>query len=201
MSKKQNKKFGISRRAGCPLWGTKKDAYNKKNYPPGMHGTRGYRKKSEYALQLLSKQKLRCYYGFIRESQFRNIFLTAKQKKGDTAENFVGLLESRLDAFVYRSKLSPTIFSARQSVSHKHIKVNNKTVNIPSYILKVGDTIEIKKDIKFSNINLTQDSREVPSYIRIDNDALATYINIPAVVDVPYPIDPEINHIIEYYSR
>lgn len=204
MSKKLNRKFAISRRAGCSLWGDNKDPYNKKNYPPGMHGIRGYRKKTEFGNQLLAKQKLRMYYGNIRESQFKKIFLHAKKVKGNTGENFVTLLESRLDAFVYRCNFAPTIFCARQFVSHKHILVNKKVVNIASYTLKINDKVEFNN--KSQKLNYTvkvknNNNKKIPDYISIKDNSEATYIKLPKMSDIPYPTKLEPNYVVEFYSR
>jgi small subunit ribosomal protein S4 len=185
------------------MWGSPKDPYNKKNYPPGVHGPKGYRRLTEFGIQLLAKQKLRLYYGSIREAQFKTTFEKAKKIKGDTGENFVGLLESRLDCFVYRAKFASTIFAARQFVSHKHILVNGRDVNIPSYILKPHDIVKVRDDSQ--NIKLIskakQQEREVPQYIHIRENNSAMYLRVPCLSEIPYPIKMDPNYIVEYYSR
>ena len=203
MSKRLKRKFAISRRIGAALWGTDKDPYHKRNYPPGMHGASGYKKTTEFGTQLLAKQKLKKYYGDIREKQFKMIYKEAIRKKGDTAENLIGLLESRLDAFVYRSKFVPTIFAARQFITHKHVKVNGKCVNIPSYRLKQEDVVEVKSKKLLTVLESAErNEREVPEYIKLDSSILqATYLKIPTLVEVPYPIQMEPNLVIEFYSR
>ena len=204
MSRRQNKKYSLSRRTGSPLWGTPKDPSNKKNFPPGQHGPSAFSKrKTEYGIQLLAKQKIRMYYGDLREKQFRSIFKKAERYKGDTNGNLVALLESRLDSFVYRSKFSSTIFSARQIVSHKHIKVNNSIVNIPSYTLKPGDIIELSdraKNMKIVLDSMSIKDRTVPDYIGVSSYT-ATYIRLPKLSEIPYPSVIEPHHVVEFYSR
>merc|ERR1711937_877883 len=168
MSKNIKSKYKISRRIGVPIWGTKKDSCNKRSYPPGMHGPMLRRKNTEYGMQLLEKQKLKKYYGNIREKQFKKIYKIAYKKKGNTGLILIRLLESRLDTFVFRSGIAPTIFSAKQYINHKHIIVNNSCINIPSYILKPGDIVEVEKKSKklliFKDKNF---STEGSNYINI----------------------------------
>ena len=133
MSKRQNSKYKIDRRLGENIWGRPKSPINKRAYGPGQHGQRRKGKTSDYGLQLRAKQKLKGYYGSITEKQFRSSTTKPPAVKGDTGENLIGLLESRLDAVVYRAKFVPTLFAARQFVSHGHVMVNGKRVNIPSY--------------------------------------------------------------------
>ncbi|WPX95913.1 30S ribosomal protein S4 [Candidatus Bandiella euplotis] len=205
MSKRLNRKFGISRRIGAALWGTSKDPYHKRNYPPGMHGASGYKKTTEFGTQLLAKQKLKKYYGDITEKQFRSIYKEANRRKGDTGENLIALLESRLDAFIYRSKFVTTMFAARQFVTHKHVKVNGKTVNIPSYRLKPEDVVEVRDKSKKLLVVLDaaqRSEREVPDYIKLDaSNSKATYLKVPSLAEVPYPVTMEPNLIVEFYSR
>ena len=205
VSKRVNRKFGISRRIGAALWGTSRDPYHKRNYPPGVHGASGYKKSTEFGTQLLAKQKLKKYYGDIREKQFKAIYKEANRRRGDTSENFIGLLESRLDAFIYRSKFVPTVFAARQFVTHKHIKVNGKVVNIPSYRLKPEDVVEVKEASKKLLVVLEAaqgNEREVPDYIKLESSTLqATYLKVPALAEVPYPVPMEPNLVVEFYSR
>lgn len=197
-------KYKIDRRLGVNLWGRAKSPFNKRNYAPGQHG-KDRKKPSDYCIQLHAKQKLKGYYGKITEKQFRNTFKEAVRRKGDTSENLIGLLESRLDAIVYRMKLSLTIFGARQLVNHGHIKVNGKKVDIPSYRAKPGDVVELNADMK-DNVNvmtaLASSEREVPDYFEIENNGLkGTYLRVPRLSDVPYPVTMEPNLVIEFYSR
>jgi small subunit ribosomal protein S4 len=205
MSKRLSAKYKISRRLGVKLWGESKTS-KEKNYPPGQHGPRMVmRRRTDYGIHLAAKQKLKCYYGNIREKQFRSIYLLAKKLKGDTGENLIGLLESRLDALVYRSKFAPTIFSARQFVNHKHILVNGKVVNVASYRVKPGDQISLNPKF-LENIvareSIENGDREIPGYITLDASKFSfTYSAIPNLADVPYPVIMEPNLIVEYYSR
>ena len=141
----------------------------------------------------------------MNERQFRNVYKKAIMKKGDTAENLIGLLERRLDAVIYRSKLSNTIFSSRQLINHGHVKVNGKKVNISSYQVKEEDSIEIKdksKQLAFIDIALANKEREVPEYLQLDEkNKKVKFVRIPKFEEVPYPVVMEPNLVIEYYSR
>jgi len=205
MTKRLNSKHKVDRRLKVNLWGRPKSPFNSRAYPPGQHGQSKMSKPSDYGIQLQAKQKLKSYYGNINERQFRNIYKKAIMKKGDTAENLIGLLERRLDAVVYRAKLSTTIFSARQLINHGHVKVNGKKVNIPSYLVKAEDTIEIKdksKDIVTIVGALVSKEREVPDYIQMDEkNKKAKLVRVPKLSEVPYPTIMEPNLVIEYYSR
>jgi small subunit ribosomal protein S4 len=198
-------KYKISRRLGVNLWGSAKDPYAKRNYPPGQHGPLGAKKSSDYGNQLRAKQKLRGYYGSISERQFRKIFAEASRIKGDVGENLVGLLEKRLDSVVYRLNFGSTIFAAKQLVSHKHIKVNGKIVNIASYVVKVGDVIELVDAAKAIPVvieSLNKMDRPIPDYITFDaQEKSATLARTPKLTEVPYPVVMEPHLVIEYYSR
>ena len=141
----------------------------------------------------------------MNERQFRNVYRKAIQKKGNTSENLVAFLESRLDTVIYRAKFAITVFSARQLINHGHIKVNGKKVSIPSYMVKAEDSIEVKEKSKeIANITgaLTSKEREVPEYIQMDEkNKKAKLIRIPKFSDIPYPTIMEPNLVIEYYSR
>src|SRR5665648_530159 len=154
MTKRVNAKHKIDRRLGENIWGRPKSPYNKREYGPGEHGQRRRGKLSDYGQQLRAKQKLKGYYGNITEKQFRGIYDEAARLKGDTSENLIGLLERRLDAIVYRAKFVPTVFAARQFVSHGHVRVNGRRVNIPSFQVKVGDLVEIKESSRQMNLVL-----------------------------------------------
>ena len=205
MTKRLTSKHKVDRRLKVNLWGRPKSPFNSRNYPPGQHGKAKKGKLSDYGTQLEAKQKMKFYYGNINERQFRNVYRKAIQKKGNTTENLVGFLESRLDTVVYRAKFATTVFSARQLINHGHIKVNGKKVNIPSYLVKAEDTIEIKdksKDIVTIVGALVSKEREVPDYIQMDEkNKKATLIRIPKFSEVPYPVIMEPNLVIEYYSR
>ena len=141
----------------------------------------------------------------MNERQFRNVYRKAIQKRGNTSENLVAFLESRLDTVIYRAKFAITVFSARQLINHGHIKVNGKKVSIPSYMVKAEDSIEVKEKSKeIANITgaLTSKEREVPEYIQMDEkNKKAKLIRIPKFSDIPYPTIMEPNLVIEYYSR
>ena len=143
MSKRQASKYKIDRRLGVNLWGRPKSPVNKRDYGPGEHGQRR-RKPSDFGVQLKAKQKLKGYYGNIGERKFRSYFEEASRGRGDTGENLIGLLERRLDAVIYRAKFVPTVFAARQFVSHGHVAVNVRRVTIASYRVRDDDLIEIK---------------------------------------------------------
>ena len=205
MTKRLASKHKVDRRLKVNLWGRPKSPFNSRNYPPGQHGKNKRGKTSDYGRQLEAKQKMKFYYGNINERQFRNIYLKAMQKKGNTTENLVGFLERRLDTVIYRAKFAPTVFAARQLINHGHIMVNTKKVNIASFLVKAEDTIEVKN--KSKNIttivgSLISKEREVPEYIQMDEkNKKAKLIRVPKFAEVPYPTIMEPNLVIEYYSR
>tara|TARA_B100000953_G_scaffold280046_1_gene256575 strand:- start:1456 stop:2073 length:618 start_codon:yes stop_codon:yes gene_type:complete len=205
MTKRLNSKHKVDRRLKVNLWGRPKSPFNTRGYPPGQHGQSKSSKPSDYGVQLNAKQKLKSYYGNMNERQFRNVYKKAIMKKGDTAENLIGLLERRLDAIVYRAKLATTIFSARQLINHGHVKINNKKVNISSYLVKEEDTIEIKdksKKLAFIDIAMANKEREVPEYLQVDEkNKKIKFVRVPKFEEVPYPVVMEPNLVIEYYSR
>ena len=205
MTKRLNSKHKVDRRLKVNLWGRPKSPFNTRAYPPGQHGQTKSSKPSDYGIQLQAKQKLKCYYGNMNERQFRNMYKRAIMKKGDTAENLIGLLERRLDAVIYRSKLSNTIFSSRQLINHGHVRVNGKKVNISSYQVKEEDSIEIRdksKQLALIDIALANKEREVPEYLQLDEkNKKFKFVRIPKFEEVPYPVVMEPNLVIEYYSR
>ena len=205
MSKRHSVKYKIDRRLGENIWGRPKSPLNARAYGPGQHGQRRKGKLCDYGLQLRAKQKLKGYYGSITEKSFKKLYNEAARVKGDTGENLIGLLESRLDAIVYRAKFVATVFAARQFVSHGHILVNGKRVNIPSYQVKVGDKIEVRERSKQLAvlIEATQlAERDVPDYVEVDHNKMtATFARVPGLSDVPYPVQMEPNLVVEFYSR
>ena len=205
MTKRLNSKHKVDRRLRVNLWGRPKSPFNTRAYPPGQHGQTRSTKPSNYGIQLHAKQKLKSYYGNMNERQFRNVYKKAIMKKGDTAENLIGLLERRLDAVIYRAKLSNTIFSSRQLINHGHVKVNGKKVNISSYQVKEEDNIEIRdksKQLALIDIALANKEREVPEYLQLDEkNKKVKFVRTPKFEEVPYPIVMEPNLVIEYYSR
>lgn len=209
MTKRLSSKYKINRRYGVNLWGREKSPVNLRNTKPGQHGPQGKggagAKQSPYGLQLAAKQKLRGYYGSIRERQFRRFYKEASRVKGDTGQNFIGLLERRLDAVVYHMKFVPTIFSARQFVNHGHVLVNGKRVNVPSYLVKEGDRIEVRKTSKQIPLVIeaaASKERDVPDYLQVDHKKLeGSFLRTPAFEEVPYPAQMEPQLVIEWYSR
>lgn len=199
-------KYKLSRQLRSPIWDTNKNSYAKRNYKPGQHAKLRPTKSSEYGSHLRSKQLLKGHYGRITEKQFRNTFFKARKMSGNTVLNFVALLESRIDMVVYRLNLAPTIFAARQMVSHKHIKLNGRVVNIASISLKPGDIVEVVEN--YSNRgklieSLDKIARPVANYLSLDKDKLSgSLLKRPdALEDVPYPFTPQVSSIVEMYSR
>ncbi len=204
MTKRLNAKYKIDRRVGENIWGRPKSPINKRETGPGMHGGQRKAKISDYGLQLRAKQKLKGYYGNISERQFEKIYLEAIRRRGNTAEHLIGLLESRLDAIVYRAKFVPTVFAARQFINHGHVKVNGRRTNIPSFRCKAGDVIEIQE--KSKNMALVLEAlqsaeRDIPDYVEVDPKKMtATLIRVPELAEVPYAAKMEPNLVVEYYS-
>jgi small subunit ribosomal protein S4 len=205
MTKRASAKYKIDRRMGENIWGRPKSPVNKREYGPGQHGQRRKGKMSDFGVQLKAKQKLKGYYANISERQFRKIYEDARRMTGDSSENLVGLLERRLDMIVYRAKFVPTIFAARQFVSHGHVKVNGRRVTIPSMRIKAGDTIELtakSKDLATVLEAVQLAERDVPDYVETDHKAMsAKLVRVPSLSDVPYPVQMEPHFVVEYYSR
>ena len=204
MSKRLESKYKICRRLGVNLWGRAKSPTNKRDYGPGQHGQRR-RKPSDFGTQLKAKQKLRGYYGNITEKQFQRYYEKAVNVKGDSGENLIGLLERRLDAVVYRMKFVPTVFAARQFVSHGHVRVNGQRVTIPSYLVKEGDEVTVKEKSREMPLVLAavdSPEREVPEYMDVNHDRMeGKFVRTPKLADVPYPTEMEPNLVVEFYSR
>jgi small subunit ribosomal protein S4 len=204
MSKRHSAKYKLDRRMGENIWGRPKSPINKRAYGPGQHGQRRKQKVSDFGLQLRAKQKLKGYYGNLTEKQFSKIYEEAARRKGNTSENLIGLLESRLDAVVYRAKFVPTPFAARQFVNHGHVLVNGKRVNIPSYRVKPDDVVSVRE--RSRNMALVLEAlqsaeRDTPDYIELDAKGMsAKYIRIPELAEVPYPVKMEPNLVIEFYA-
>ena len=200
----QNAKKKAERRYGKALWSNPNSSFAKREYAPGQHGQRR-KKQTDYGQQLYAKQSLKSCYGNIGEKQFHKYSVEAIRRKGDTAENLIGLLESRLDNAVYRSKFVPTVFAARQFVNHGHVLVNGKRVNIPSYLLKVGDVVEVReksKQLPMVIAAVESTTRDVPGYFEVDSKKLTSkYSYVPKFEDVPYASLMEPNLVIEFYSR
>ena len=202
---RQQPKNKLSRQMGENIWGKENCPTNTRTYGPGQHGPKGVRRRSDYGVQLREKQKLKGYYGNIGEKQFRNIYKEAFAQKGDTSENLLVLLESRLDAIVYRANFVSTVFAARQVVNHKHVKVNGKIVNIPSYRCKPGDEIVVKE--KSRSIPLIVDSiqkveRDVPEYLSLNQKEFkVSYTRYPSSDEIPFATIMSPASVVEFYSR
>jgi small subunit ribosomal protein S4 len=205
MTKRIRAKHKIDRRLGQNIWGRSKSPLNKRESRPGQHGERRQGKLSDYGQQLRAKQKLKGYYASISERQFSSIYKEATRLKGSTSEHLIGLLERRLDAVVYRAKFVPTVFAARQFVNHGHVKVNGRRVNIPSYRCRVGDVIEVAEKARQLPLvleGIKSAERDVPEYIEADHNKMsAKLVRIPALSDVPFPVQMEPNLVVEFYSR
>jgi len=205
MTKRAQAKYKIDRRMGQNIWGRPKSPVNRREYGPGQHGQRRKQKLSDFGVQLRAKQKLKGYYGNISERQFKNIYQEAVRRTGDSSEHLVGLLESRLDAVVYRAKFVPTVFAARQFVNHGHILVNGKRVTVASFRCKPGDVVAVKDASKQLGLVLEAvqlAERDVPDYVDADHNKMsATFVRRPAFADVPYPVQMEPHLVVEYYSR
>ena len=204
MSKRQSAKYKIDRRMGENIWGRPKSPINSRAYGPGQHGQRRKSKVSDFGLQLRAKQKLKGYYGNLTEKQFSRTYEEAARRKGNTSENLIGLLESRLDAVVYRAKFVPTVFAARQFVNHGHVLVNGKRVNIASYRVKVGDVITVRERSRNMALvleALQSSERDTPDYVEVDPKAMtAKFVRVPEFSEVPYPVKMEPNLVIEFYA-
>ena len=205
MTKRANAKYKIDRRMGENIWGRPKSPVNKREYGPGQHGQRRKGKMSDFGTQLKAKQKLKGYYANLSERQFRKVYEEATRMTGDASENLIGLLERRLDMVIYRAKFVSTVFAARQFVSHGHVKVNGRRVTIASIRLRVGDTVELSEKAKglAAVLEATQIAeRDTPDYIEVDHKGMtARMVRIPALTDVPYPVQMQPNLVVEYYSR
>ena len=194
-------KTKIARKFKDPIFGPDR-SYEKKNYPPGQHGANKRRaKQSEYGLQLQEKQKAKYTYGIL-EKQFRNLFAKAAHKKGITGENLLQLIEARLDNVVYRLGIAPTRSGARQLVSHCHITVNGKVVNIPSYSLKAGDIIAVRERSKSLEAITNSLASRVNQFSWLEWDAntfTAKFLNYPERAEIPENIKEQL--IVELYSK
>lgn len=205
MTKRIRAKHKIDRRNGENIWGRSKSPINRRNSRPGQHGERRAGKLSDYGQQLRAKQKLKGYYASMTERQFNRIYKEAVRLKGSTSEHLVGLLERRLDAVVYRAKFVPTVFAARQFVSHGHVSVNGRKVTIPSFRCRVGDLVEVKETSKQLALvleGIKSPERDVPDYIEADHNRMSAKLaRIPALADVPYQVKMEPQLVVEFYSR
>ncbi len=192
----------ISRRFGVPIFGPSK-YLERRNYGPGVHGPKSRRKVTDYALGLLEKQKLRFYYGLM-ERQFRNVYERALKRRGVTGETMLQILETRLDNVVYHLGFANTRPAARQMVTHGHVKVNGRKVNVPSYALKVNDAIEVKdsnvaRQMAAKNLEIAT-SRAVPDWLSLNREAFKGIVVRVPTRDEIHPIANE-QAVVEFYSR
>src|SRR5882672_5497535 len=204
MSKRQNSKYKLDRRMGENIWGRPKSPVNKRSYGPGQHGQRRAKKLSDYGTQLQAKQKLKGYYGNITERKFRKYYQDASRRPGDTGENMIGLLETRLDTVVYRAKFVPTPFAARQLVSHGHVKVNGRRVTIASYHVTDKDMIELGAKAREMALVLEASKsaeRDTPDFLEVSEGKSVKLLRTPKLADVPYAVQMEPHLIVEFYSR
>tara|TARA_B100000575_G_C23126222_1_gene652518 strand:- start:1215 stop:1820 length:606 start_codon:yes stop_codon:yes gene_type:complete len=201
MARYTGPKTKIARKFGEPIFGDDK-SFEKRNYPPGQHGNNKRKpKKSDYAIQLMEKQKAKYTYGIL-ERQFRNLFKRATSSKGITGEVLLQLCESRLDNVVFRMGLSNSRRGARQLVTHRHITVNDEIVNIPSYSLKAGDIVAVREKSKSleSINNSLKNSSSVYEWITWNDDNMqGTYVSIPERIQIPENINEQ--YIVELYSK
>ena len=201
MARYRGPKAKIARRFNDPIFGHSK-ALQKKSYPPGQHGRGRRRKQSEYAIQLMEKQKAKYTYGVL-ERQFANLFDKASRKSGITGEILLQLLEARLDNTVYRMGISPTRRGARQLVSHKHITVNGEVVNIPSYSLKPGDVVGVREKSKsleaITNSLASNSAQKYPWLEWNTSEMSGKLINLPVRDEIPENIKEQL--IVELYSK
>ena len=204
MSKRKASKHKIDRRLGENIWGRPKSSVNRRAYGPGQHGQRRKSKISDFGIQLRAKQKLKGYYGDVTEKQFKRTYQEASKMKGDTGQNLIGLLEQRLDMVVYRAKFAPTIFAARQVVSHGHIRVNGVRCNIASRRVRPGDIVSLGDKAKEMALIIEAQGlaeREIPEYVAPDGNDNITFVRVPTLDEVPYPVKMEPNLVVEFYSR
>lgn len=192
----------ISRRFGVPIFGPTK-YLERRNYGPGVHGPKSRRKTTDYGLGLLEKQKMRYYYGLL-ERQFRGVYEKALRRRGVTGEQMLQILETRLDNVVYHLGFANTRAAARQMVSHGHVQVNGRKVNIPSYALRVNDTVEVRNNSRSRQMatkNLeSSTSRAVPDWLSLSRDAFKGVIMRIPTRDEIQPIANE-QSVVEFYSR
>ncbi len=205
MTKRVRAKHKIDRRLQENIWGRSKSPLNKRNSRPGQHGERRAGKLSDFGQQLKAKQKLKGYYGNFSDRQFSKLYVEASRLKASTSEHLIGLLERRLDALVYRAKFVPTVFAARQFVSHGHVTVNGRRVTVPSYRVRINDVVEVKEKARQLPLVLEaikSAERDIPDYVDVDQSKFTVKLTrVPALTDVPYPVTMEPNLVVEFYSR
>jgi len=202
MSRYTGPRIRVSRRLGVAIYGSSK-YLERRNYPPGLHGPRARRKLTDFAVGLMEKQKLRYYYGLM-ERPFRHVYERALKKRGVTGETMLQILETRLDNVVYHLGFAPTRPAARQMITHGHIKVNGKKVNIPSYALKVNDVIDVRdskvsRQLAIKGLELST-NRIVPAWLAVDKDKQRGVMLKMPTIDEIQPI-ANVQAVVEFYSR
>ena len=200
MSRYTGPRLKVMRALGTELPGLSRKPLGERNYPPGQHGQKN-RRKSDYGVKLMEKQKLRLNYG-LTEKQIQRLFREAKQSKAPTGEKLLELLECRLDNFVFRAGFAPTAVAARQLVRHKHVLYNGRAVNIPSIRIAAGDTITLTakgRKIPSTVETLAEPALTRPEWLSYDESQLtATVTRLPGADEVPFPV--EVQHVVEYYA-
>lgn len=200
MSRYTGPRLKVMRALGCELPGLSRKSIGERDYPPGQHGQRA-RRKSDFGVKLLEKQKLRMNYG-LTESQIQRLFREAKRAKSPTGGKLLELLERRLDNVVFRAGFAPTAVAARQLIRHKHVTLNGRVVNIPSIRIAPGDTISLSaraRQIPMVRESLEQPSLALPEWLAFNGQAgAATMTRVPEADEVPFPI--EVQHVVEYYA-
>lgn len=205
-NKRYSPKFKVIRSLRSQIWSTAKDTYSRRNSRPGQHGSASI-SKSAYGLQLEAKQKIKFHYG-MQEKQFKNTFIKSiSKRKGIKTENFIQALESRFSNIIYKSGFAPSIFAARQFISHKHFMINDKKINIPSYQLKPGDVIScVEKDasknlIKNTHQNMSK-KMKAPEYLDIDEDKLTIKFKFyPTTSQISLPFTPDLSSVKLFYRK
>ncbi|AZL15065.1 30S ribosomal protein S4 [Rickettsiales endosymbiont of Stachyamoeba lipophora] len=199
------KKTKLCRSYGVNLWGKANSGFITRNYRPGQHGKNTQRRLSDFGTQLIAKQRIKYYYGIKVERQLRRIYKEAMRLKGNSSQNLIGLLESRLATVVYRLNFVNSIFAANQIISHGHILVNGHKLDVSSYQVKPGDIIEVapgyRENVHFIDA-LSKMENDVPDYMELDAKAFkGTFIKVPELAEVPFPFEAEPHLVIEFYSR
>jgi len=204
MTKRTNARYKINRSLGVNLWGRPKSPVNRRASRPGQHGA-AQKKLTEYALQLRAKQRVRCYYANLTERQFSSVYKKSASRKGDTIALMVASLESRLDVVVYRLKWAVTMQAARQLVSHGHVLVNGRRVNVASYRVGLEDVVALRersKNIPPVQMAIELEERTVPEYMEMDEKRKeGKMLRSPDLDEVPYPFHMDYRLVVEYYSR
>lgn len=200
MARHTGPRLKIVRALGVELPGLTRKSPGERDYPPGQHGQR-LRKKSDFGIKLMEKQKLRFNYG-VSEKQIRRLFREAKTAKAPTGNKLLELLERRLDNFVFRAGFAPTAVAARQLVSHRHVRLNGKAVSIASIRVRPGDTITLTekgRGIPVVRESLAEPALARPEWISFDEaQTSATVARLPEANEVPFPV--EVQHVVEYYA-